>query len=76
MSHYKDQGHVAGLPIPESLAICGMTPKDYGDLIQALFLAAPKESSAHAVRKFDSRGYTLATTELTRFLGAKCNGCS
>jgi hypothetical protein len=72
MIHYEGEGRSAGLSIQEAWANCGISPKDYDDLIRGLFLAAPKELSAHVVKKLDSRGYPLATTELTRaFDGSK-----
>jgi hypothetical protein len=55
--------------IKEVLAACGISVEDYDDLIQALFLAAPKDPKAHTMVKKDIRGYPMAQTSVSKFFG-------
>ncbi len=56
--------------ILERLAAWGISDKDYKDLIQGLFLAAPKDRAAHALTEFNSKGDPLASTEVRRVFGS------
>lgn len=66
MSHNEDQNGAPVTDIMQCIEACGISPEDYDDLIQALFLAAPKDPSAHAETKFDSKGSPISTTSVSR----------
>jgi len=67
MSRETDERRGTGPNLREWLEACGISPEDYDDLIQALFLAAPKDPAAHAVTRLDTRGSPLPITVVGRF---------
>lgn len=52
--------------ITDSLNACGISSEDYRDLIDALYMAAPKEPAAHADVKFDRKDTPISTTLVSR----------
>lgn len=56
-----------GKSIQESLAVCGISDSEYQDVIQALYLAAPKDPAVHAETRFDRKGSPIFYTSVSRF---------
>ena len=56
-----------GRSIQESLAVCGISNSEYQDVIQALYLAAPKDPAVHAETIFDRKGSPISYTSVSRF---------
>lgn len=66
MNHSNDEQCGKTSSIKESLAVCKISLKDYNDVIQALFLAAPKDQKSHTIKKFNSRGCPVVNAGVMR----------
>ena len=58
-----------GKSIQEALVSCGIGDSDYKDVIQAMYLAAPKDPAAHAKNNYDQNGLHVPHTSIIRFFG-------
>jgi len=56
-----------GRSIQESLEVCGISNAEYQDVIEALYLAAPKDPAVHAETRFDRKGSPISYTSVSRF---------
>lgn len=66
MTHDNDEHFTLTSGIKESLAACRISLEDYNDVIQALFLAAPKDQESHTSKKADSRGFPVVNAGVMR----------